>query len=45
MAQRIIAFYVLLSNGIMQFVQLALITIILHIKSGGKLCARPVQFN
>ena len=43
MTQCIIALYVLLSDGIMQFVQLALITIILHITREGELCGHPVH--
>ena len=44
MAHWIIALYVLLSNGTMQFVQLALITIMLHIKIWGELCGHSVHF-
>ena len=42
--QWIIALYVLLNNGTMQFVQLALIIIMLHIKIGGELCGHSVHF-
>jgi hypothetical protein len=45
MGQQIIALYILLNNGIIQFVKLALITIISHIKRRGVLCGHPVKFN
>jgi len=44
MVQLIIELYVLLRNGIMQLLQLPLVTIILYIKRGGVLCGQPVHF-
>ena len=44
LAQWIIALYVLFINGIMQFIQLTLKTIILHIKRDGEICGHPMHF-